>query len=125
MWTGSTDLSRIGKGHKGKKRKNPNDYKPPARKVPKAMIRGIRFQRPETRDKPTCGCVLEGEIRYKRGLKKAHPHDKYGIRIVVGTKCNAPATVSYRDPNSGTNVHRCAKHIGVEYIDKEGETHSL
>jgi hypothetical protein len=133
-WTGLTDLSKT-RAQKSKRRKNPNDYKPPAKvQQRKADGKYIGFQSGPNgpklskvnqvlRERPTCGAMLEGSIAYKRGRKKAYPHAKYGIRIVVGIKCGVPAITTTR--TNGENVHRCAEHYGVEYIDKEGEVHNL
>jgi hypothetical protein len=107
-----------------KRKRNPNDYKPPAKqKQKKADQEYVAFQGSEPRTnrvtqdlkiKQICDTIIGGKKVWLRGETKDNPPEQYKFPIVVGgRRCTGDAVIWAKD-HRGKSYKRCRDHLPYE-----------
>jgi len=108
-----------------KRRRNPNDYKPPAYiRQQKRDKQYIAFQQSPRLNKEAivlrteqqCTTILGGKKIWKRGQRADGSQYRFPI-IVGGQRCPNSASSSFRPANSGRTVRQCNDHVGIEWVE--------
>src|SRR5262245_38844219 len=108
-----------------RRKRNPNDYKPPAYiRQQKRDQQYIAFQQSPRLNKEAialrhpsrCTTILGGKKIWKRGQRADGSQYRFPI-IVGGQRCPNSASLSFRPENSGRTVRQCNDHVGIEWVE--------